>query len=85
MIVEMLLQAGATVDLQQKVEDCYDSTSFFTWRQDYELSLERFFALKNILKSETSRFPAIEATYCQMRPQATVADHLLKGTFPMHL
>ena len=27
-IVEMLLQAGATVDLQDKVEDCYDSTLF---------------------------------------------------------
>jgi len=28
-IVEMLLQAGATVDLQEKVEDCYyDSTLF---------------------------------------------------------
>jgi len=28
-IVEMLLQAGATVDLQNKVEDCYyDSTLF---------------------------------------------------------
>ena len=28
-IVEMLLQAGATVDLQTKVEDCYyDSTLF---------------------------------------------------------
>ena len=26
-IVEMLLQAGATVDLQLKVEDCYDSSS----------------------------------------------------------
>ena len=30
MIVQMLLQAGATVDLQNKVEDCYyDSTFFF--------------------------------------------------------
>ena len=82
----MLLQAGATVDLQTKVEDSdYDSRCFFTWGQDYELNLERFFSLKNILKSETSHFPANEATYCEMRPQATVADHLLKGTFPMHL